>query len=277
MPLSSNDRKPVSSPSNVSSRLQSYMNSQPSPQQPSSSSSSLFESNLGNDPAIVYQQQLHRSMSQTNQQQQHPNSISYDENPRSFRQLPSQSTSANNSSFFPSNASGPQQNDILSRLSQAMQSHGKQNDDQRRHDQQRRDIEIDRLKSFQQAEQIRLKREEEELRKKQEILTNRQINFDQLTKTIDPKNQSTMEIDPFLAFQQSLHYQKEQQAKIEAQKYFISNYISHFFFFCFSERKMFVDINNNIENKLHNNPCIHYQKQSIGIDIHHKPMTNHNQ
>jgi hypothetical protein len=200
MPLSSNDRKPVSSPSNVSSRLQSYMNSQPSPQQPSSSSSSLFESNLGNDPAIVYQQQLHRSMSQTNQQQQHPNSISYDENPRSFRQLPSQSTSANNSSFFPSNASGPQQNDILSRLSQAMQSHGKQNDDQRRHDQQRRDIEIDRLKSFQQAEQIRLKREEEELRKKQEILTNRQINFDQLTKTIDPKNQSPIIFHIFFCF-----------------------------------------------------------------------------
>jgi hypothetical protein len=213
MPLTANDRKPISSPSNMSSTLQTYFNSQ---QQ--SSSSSLFPSNLVTDPSVIYQQQLQRSMSSTNPQQ--PNPVLYDDMQRSFRHPSSQPTSTNNSSFFPSNisASQRQSNDLLSRLSQAMQSHGKQQqeklEEHRRQSQQRRELEFERLKLFEQA---RLQHEEEERRKMQEVTNNRQINFDQLTKTIDNKKHA-MEIDQLLAYQQTLQYQKEQQAKIEAQQ-----------------------------------------------------------
>ncbi|CAF4504864.1 unnamed protein product [Rotaria sp. Silwood1] len=229
MPVSTNDRKPVSSSSNISPQLQAYFNSQ---QQ--SSSSSLFSSNLVPDPAIIYQQQLQRSLSSTNQQQQQSNSMLYDDMQRSFRHLPSQTTSTNNSSYFPSNISLSQQqtnDNIMARLSQAMQTHGKlqqeKHEEQRRLEQQRRELEFERIKLFQQAEQIRLQREEDErrqyeqqqeLRKKQELNNNRHMIFDQLTKTIDNKKQSTMDMDPFLVFQQSIQYQKEQQAKIEAQQ-----------------------------------------------------------
>jgi len=206
MPLSANDRKPISSPSNMSSQLQAYFNSQ---QQSSSSSSPLFQSNLPNDPAILYQQQLHRSVSSTNQQQS--NSGLYDDMQRSFRQ---------STSMFPSNVSVSQQqsNDIMTRLNQAMQTHGKE---QRRVEQQRHDYEMERLKFYQQSEQIRLKREEEERRQfqlQQELANNRQSNLDQLTKSMENKKQSSMDMDSFLTYQQSLQYQKEQQAKIEAQQ-----------------------------------------------------------
>jgi hypothetical protein len=192
----------------MSSQLQAYFNSQ---QQSSSSSSPLFQSNLANDPAILYQQQLHRSVSSTNQQQQQQSNPGlYDDMQRSFRQ---------STSIYPSNVSVPQQqsNDIMTRLNQAMQTHGKE---QRRVEQHRNDYEIERLK-FYQAEQIRLKREEEERRQfqlQQELANNRQSNLDQLTKSMENKKQSSMDMDPYLAFQQSLQYQKEQQAKIEAQQ-----------------------------------------------------------
>ncbi|CAF3691301.1 unnamed protein product [Rotaria sordida] len=233
MPVSTNDRKPVSSSSNISSQLQAYFNSQQQPS--SSSSSSLFSSNLVNDPAIIYQQQLQRSLSSVNQQQQ-SNSMLYDDMQRSFRHLPSQTTSTNNSSYFPSNISISQQqqqqtnDNIISRLSQAMQTHGKQQQEKFDQQHQRRELEFERLKLFQQAEQIRLQRDEDErrqyeqqeLRKKQELNNNnnnnRQMIFEQLTKPIDNKKSSTIDIDPFLVLQQSIQYQKEQQAKIEAQQ-----------------------------------------------------------
>jgi len=205
MPLSANDRKPMSSPSSMSSQLQAYFNSQ----QQSSSSSPLFSSN---DPSIIYQQQLQRSISSTNQQQSNPNL--YNDIQRSFRQQP---TSTNNSSFFPSNVSQQQPNDIMTRLTQALQTHGKEQQQQQRHD-----FEIERLKLYQQAEQTRLQREEEERRKlrlQQELANNRQSNLDQLTKSMEnKKQQSSTDIELFLAYQQSLQYQKEQQAKIEAQQ-----------------------------------------------------------
>lgn len=106
-----------------------------------------------------------------------------------------------------------QTNDIMTRLTQAMQSHGKE---QRRVDPQRHDLELERMKLYQQAEQTRLQRDEEERRKyqfEQELANNRQSNLDQLTKSMESKNQTSMEMDPFLAFQQSI-----QQAKIEAQQ-----------------------------------------------------------
>jgi hypothetical protein len=105
----------------------------------------------------------------------------------------------------------------MTRLTQAMQTHGKE----RRVEQHRHDLELERLKLYQQAEQTRLQRDEEERRKyklQQELASNRQSNLDQLTKSMENKKQSSMEIDPFLAFQQSIQYQKEQQAKIEAQQ-----------------------------------------------------------
>jgi len=216
MPLSTNDRKPISSPStSMSSQLQAYFNSQQ--QQQSSSSSPLFSSNMVNDPAILYQQQLQRSISSTNQQQ--TNSSLYDDMQRSFRQPSSSSSTTNNSSFYPSVSHQQQSNDIVTRLNQAMQIHGKE---QRRVDHQRHELEIERLKLYQQAEQTRLKHEEEERRKfqlqQQELANNRQSNLDQLSKTIENKKQSSMDIDPFVAFQQSIQYQKEQQAQIEAQQ-----------------------------------------------------------
>ncbi|CAF4255406.1 unnamed protein product [Rotaria socialis] len=227
MPVSTNERKPISSSSNMSSQLPAaYFNSQ------QSSLSSMFSSNLANDPVRIFQQQqLQRSFSSTNQQQSNP--LVYDEVQRSLRNLSSQSSSSNNnSSYFPSNISLAQQqsNDLMTRLSQAMQTHGKQQqekiDEERRIEQQRREIEFERLKLFQQAEQIRLQHEEDErrqfeqqeLRKKHEINNNRQMIFDQLAKPMDSKKQSTMDIDPFLTFQQSIPYQKEQQANIEAQQ-----------------------------------------------------------
>ncbi|CAF4689031.1 unnamed protein product, partial [Rotaria magnacalcarata] len=78
------------------------------------------------------------------------------------------SSSNNNSSYFPSNIPLAQQqsNDLMTRLSQAMQTHGKQRqekiDEERRIEQQRREMKFERLKLFQQAEQIRLQREEDE-------------------------------------------------------------------------------------------------------------------
>jgi len=247
MPLSTPDRKPVTSPSIINPQLQAYFASQ---QQQSQSSSSLFSSNLVNDPTKIYQQQppppqLQRSISATNQQPL------FDDIQRSLHQISSQ---PNTSSFFGTNVSNSQSqkpDDIITRLAQAMQSHGQQQqekvDEQRRFDQQRREIEIERLKLTQQAEQLRLKREEderrqleqqqqqqrleEELRKKKEAVANKQIVFDQMkqmAKTMDQKKQQQqqqpvkpqpkVEIDPFLAFQQSVQFQKEQQAKIEAQK-----------------------------------------------------------
>jgi hypothetical protein len=201
MPLSSNDRKPVSSP-----QLQTYFNSQQ--QQQPQSSSSLFSSNPVNDPAIIYQQQLQRSMSSTNQQQSNPGL--YD---GSFRHLSSQPTSTNNSSYF-----SQQSNDIMTRLNQALQTHGKQQQE-KVDDQRRRELEFERLKLCQQAqredeERRKFEQQQRELRKKQELANNRQINFEQLTKSMENKNQSTMDIDPFLTFQQSF----QQQASIEAQQ-----------------------------------------------------------
>jgi ribosomal protein L11 methylase PrmA len=233
----------------INPQLQAYFCSQQQ-QQHSQSSSSLFSPNLVNDPAIVYQQQppsavshIQRSVSTTNQQPL------FDDIQRSFRQVPSQ---PNISSFFGTNVSNSQSqksDDIITRLAQAMQSHGQQQQDkveeQRRLEQQRREIELERLKLAQQAEQLRLQREEderrqveqqqqrrleEELRKKKEAVANKQNILDQMkemAKTIDQKKQqqqlpvqpqSKVEIDPFLAFQQSVQFQKEQQAKIEAQK-----------------------------------------------------------
>ncbi|CAF3678308.1 unnamed protein product [Adineta steineri] len=212
MPISSNDRKTISSPSNISSQLQTYFNSQQQQQQPQSSSS-IFPSNIATDPAIIYQQQLQRSMSSTNSQQSNP--ISYDDMQRSFRQLSSHSTSSNNNNslFFPSNASVSQQqsNDLMTRLTQAMQTRSKQQQQQEKFEEERRrELEMERLKSYEQA---RLQREEAERRK---IQDNRQINFEQLTKTIENKNQSSADFEQILAYQ-SLQYQKE-QAKLEAQQ-----------------------------------------------------------
>jgi len=225
-------------------QLQTYLTSQ---QHQSLSSSSLFSSNVVNDPAVVYQQQpqVQRSVSATNQQPL------IDDVQRSFRHISSQ---PNTSSFFGSNVSisqSQQPGDIMTRLAQAMQNHGQQQqekvDEHRRFEQQRRELEIERLKSAQQAEQLRLQREEderrqlehqqqqrieEELRKKKEAATNKQMILDQMkemAKTMDQKKQQQqqqqqvkqqpkVEIDPFLAFQQSLQFQKEQQAKIDAQK-----------------------------------------------------------
>jgi hypothetical protein len=253
IPVSTADRKPVTSPSIINPQLQAYFASQQQQQQQqqqqshSQSSSSLFPSNLVNDPAIAYQQQpqLQRSISATNQQPL------FNDIQRPFRQLPSQ---PNTSTFFGTNVSNSQSqqpDDIITRLAQAMQSHGQQQqekvEEQRRFDQQRREIEIERLKLAQQAEQLRLQREEderrqveqqqqrleEELRKKKEAAANKQTIFDQMkemAKTMDqkkqpqphpqpqPQPQPKVENDPYLAFQQSLQFQKEQQAKIEAQK-----------------------------------------------------------
>ncbi|CAF0949761.1 unnamed protein product [Rotaria sordida] len=258
MPLATADRKPVTSPTIINSQLQAYFASQQQ-QQHSQSSSSLFSSNLVNDPAIGYQQQpqLQRSISATNQQQQQP---LFDEiHHHSFHQIPSQpntsSSSSATTSFFGTNVSISQSqkpDDIMTRLAQAMQSHGQQQqekvEEQRRIEQQRRELELERLKLAQQTEQLRLQREEEErrqleqkqkfeeeLRKKNETTINKQNIFDpmkEMNKTMDQKkqqqqqqhqqqpikSQSKVEIDPFLAFQQSLQFQKEQQAKIEAQK-----------------------------------------------------------
>ncbi|CAF4138529.1 unnamed protein product, partial [Adineta steineri] len=215
MPISSNDRKTISSPSNISSQLQTYFNSQQQQQQQQQpqSSSSIFPSNIATDPAIIYQQQLQRSMSSTNSQQSNP--ISYDDMQRSFRQLSSHSTSSNNNNslFFPSNVSVSQQqsNDLMTRLTQAMQTRSKQQQQQEKFEEERRrELEMERLKSYEQA---RLQREEAERRK---IQDNRQINFEQLTKTIENKNQSSADFEQILAYQ-SLQYQKE-QAKLEAQQ-----------------------------------------------------------
>lgn len=195
----------------MSSQLQAYFNSQ----QQSSSSSPLFSPNMANDSAIVYQQQqqqLHRSMSSTNQQS---NSALYDDMQRSFRHPSTQSASSTttNSSYFPSNVSIPQQqsNDIMTRLNQAMQIHGKE---QRRVDPQQQQQDLVRLKLLQLAEE-----DQRQYKLQQELAKNRQSNLDQLSKSMEnKKQQSTMDIDPFLAFQQSIQYQKEQQAKIEAQQ-----------------------------------------------------------
>jgi type I site-specific restriction-modification system R (restriction) subunit len=254
MPLSTTDRKPVTSPSMINPQLQAYFASQQQQQQ-SQSSSSLFPSNIVNDPAIVYQKQpqsqIQRSISVTNQQPL------FDDIQRSFRQVSSQ---PNTSSFFGTNVSNSQSqqpDDIMTRLAQAMHNHGQQQhekvEEHRRLEQQRREIELERLKLAQQAEQLRLQREEdernqleqqqqqqrleEELRKKKEAAANKQNLFDQMkemAKTMDQKKQqqpqqsqsqsqsvkpqAKVEIDPFLAFQQSVQFQKEQQAKIETQK-----------------------------------------------------------
>lgn len=231
--------------------MQAYLASQHHQQQqppPHASASSLFPSNLVNDPSAVYSQQpqIQRSISATNQQPL------FDDLQRQFRPISSQS---NTSSFFganiPTSQNQPQQqkpNDIMTRLAQAMQNHGQQQqekvEEQRRMDQQRHELEIERLKVTQQAEQLRLQREdderrqlekqrlEEESRKKKESTANKQtILMDQMkemAKNMDQKKQqqqqptptppAKVEIDPFLAFQQSVQFQKEQQAKIEAQK-----------------------------------------------------------
>ena len=211
MPLPVNDRKPMSAPSSISSQLQAYFNSQqPQQQQQHQSSSSIF-SNLVSDPAAMYQQQVQRSMSSTNSQQS--NSTLFDDMQRSFRQTTSATGSG---SFFPSNLPVSQQssNDLMARLTQAMQTRDKQQQQQEKlEEQRRRDIEYERMKVY---EKVRLQREEEEERRKiQEANTNRQINFDQLTKSMENKNQSVLDYEQMLVRQQ---YQKEQQAKIEAQQ-----------------------------------------------------------
>ena len=225
--------------------MQSYFGSQ------QQLSSSLFPTNLGNDPAAAYQQQqqapqLQRSISATNQQA--ASTSMFDEMQRSFRQV---ANSSNPSMLFGNGMSmlqSQQPDDIMTRLAQAMQSHGQQQQDrvaeQRRLEQQRRELELDRLKLAQQAEQFRQQREEEErrntellqqkkleedLRKKQEASLKTQMLLEQMkekNKTVDQKKTqpqppvptSKTEIDAFLAFQQSVQFQKEQQAKIEAQK-----------------------------------------------------------
>lgn len=235
------DRK---QPVNSTAQLQAYLASQ---QQSHASASSLFSSNLVNDPSVAYSQQqpqLQRSISATNQQPL------FDDLQRQFRPIPSQS---NTSSFFGANiptsqtqAQQPKPNDIMTRLAQAMQNHGQQQqekvDEQRRMEQQRRELEIERLKITQQTEQLRLQRDEderrqfekqrleEEARKKKESVANKQTmlidQMKEMAKTMDQKKQqqqpptpsAKVEIDPFIAFQQSLQFQKEQQAKIDAQK-----------------------------------------------------------
>ncbi|UJR14135.1 hypothetical protein I4U23_001129 [Adineta vaga] len=221
MPLPANERKPMSSPSSISSQLQTYFNSQQQQQQQQQQqaqqqSSSLF-SNLASDPAILYQQQLQRSMSTTTNSQQ-SNSTLFDDMQRSFRQPSSSASATSNSTFFPSNLSASQQssNDLMARLTQAMQSRDKQQQQQDKlEEQRRRDLEFERMKIY---KQVRLQREEEERRKIQEVNANRQINFDQLTKSMENKNQSVLDFEQMLAHQQSLQYQKEQRAKIEAQQ-----------------------------------------------------------
>ena len=112
----------------------------------------------------------------------------------------------------------------MARLAQAMQTRGNPGNE-RLEQQQQRDVDFERLRIFQQAEQVRLQREEEErlqledLRKKHEINNCRQINFDQLTKSMNNSNRSTVnEIDAFAALQQSIQFQKDQQAEIDAEK-----------------------------------------------------------
>ena len=125
MPLPIVDPKPVTSSTMINPQLQAYFASQ----QQSQSQSSLFSSNIVNDPAIVYPQQpqLQRSTSTTNQQQP-----LFDElHQHSFRQMPSQSnTSASSStSFFGTTlpmSQSQKPDDIMTRLAQAMQSHGQQ-------------------------------------------------------------------------------------------------------------------------------------------------------
>lgn len=164
---------------------------------------------------MLYQQQLQRSMSSTNSQQS--NSGLFDDMQRSFRQASSQPSSAPNSAFFPTNLAGSQQtsSDLMARLTQAMQTRDKHQQQEKLEEQRRREIEYERLKMY---EQVRLQREEEERRKIQEANTNRQINFDQLTKSMESKNQSAVDFDQLLVHPQSLQYQKEQQAKLEAQQ-----------------------------------------------------------
>ncbi|CAF1566550.1 unnamed protein product [Adineta ricciae] len=246
VPIAPPDRKPVTSPSMVNPQLQTYFGSH---QQHSQSSTSLFSPNLVNDPVVAYSQQpqLQRSISATNQQQQEQQSLFHDDVQRSFRHGPSQPST---SSFFGANIAGAlsqQPDDIMTRLTQAMQSHGQQQqekiEEQRRLEQQRRDLEVERLKLAQQAEQLRIQREEderrqieqqhkyeEEMRKKTEAAAaNKQLleQMKEMAKAMDqrkqqqpvkPQPKAEVEVDPFIAFQQSLQYQKEQQAKIEAQK-----------------------------------------------------------
>lgn len=245
MPVQPTDIKPVTSSNMMNPQLQAYFASQ----QQSQSTSSIFPSNIASDPAIVYQQQaqLQRSVSATNQQKQQL----FDEfQHHPFRPVPTQSnpSASSTASFFGANipiSQSQKSDDIMTRLAQAMQNHGQQQqekvEEQRRLEQQRRELDIERMKLVQQAEQLRLLREEEErrhleqkqkfeeeLRKKNEAnASNKQAIIDQMkemTKAMDQKKQQPVkpqpkpEIDPFLAFQQSLQFQKEQQAKIEAQK-----------------------------------------------------------
>ena len=212
MPVSANNHNPTLSSSNLPSQLQAYSNSR------QESSASLFSSNLINDPAMIYRQQLQRSLLSTKQQPS--NYTLYDNMQCSFPYL----SPTNNTSYFSSNISIPQQksDDIMTRLTQAMQTHDKQHQEkfeEKRHlEQQRRhEIELERLKLFQQVEQARLQHEEEE-RRKQELTNIRQINFDQLAKAMSSKDQASTNINLILAYQRSVQYQKEQQAKIQAQQ-----------------------------------------------------------
>lgn len=291
----------------INPQLQAFLASQ----QHSHSASSLFPSNLANDPAILYQQQpnnqLQRSISVTNQQNL------FDDLQQSFRPISSQS---NISSFFGTNLANNQSqqqikpDDIMTRLAQAMQSHGQQQqeklEEQRRIEQQRRDLELERFK----FEQLRLQHEEEErrlveqhkleeeLRKKRESSVtisnnnnnNKQAILDQMkemAKLMEQKKQqqqsqpvskpqAKQEIDPFLAFQQSVQFQKEQQAKIEAQQYenFLSFSSNIHSFSSLLERKTFVVINNNNKklNQLLLNKHLNFLNQPIGLDIHHKML-----
>lgn len=211
-PFSSNDRTSVSSPSHSSSQSPKYGHSQQ--QTPTAI----------NDPAIIYRQQQQRNSSSVNQGPSNP--TAFEDFSSSFRHLASQPYSNKNSSTFPSNTSpSPQTTDIISRLAQAMQVHGQQQyqpdrmeDHRRQEPPVQRDIESERLRAYRLAELERAKRQEEEIRQRQELQSTRQMMGEQFGKPMDYRKPSAMDKDNLFAMQQSIQYQKEQQAQIEAQK-----------------------------------------------------------
>ena len=216
MPFLSNDRTSLPSPSHSSSQSPKYAHSQ-------QQTSSQLTSSAINDPAIMYRQQQQRNSLSGNQGPS--NVMPYEDFPSSFRHLASQPYSNKNASFFPSNPSPSHQTtDIMSRLTQAMQVHGQQQqqdkpEEHRRSDpSSQRDLESERLRSYRLAEQERLKHQEEEIRQRHELPSARQMMGEQFGKPIDYKKPSAVDKDTLFAMQQSIQYQKEQQAQIEAQK-----------------------------------------------------------
>jgi len=246
MPSGSNERKTSNSSSMVSPHMQGFFSAQAQQQQQQQqhhqSSSSLFSNTLATDPSVAFQHQvnqLQRSISATN------NQPLFDELHRSFRGT--SSTTSATSGFLLSNLASmsgagvsQQPEDIMTRLAQAMQSHGQQQQEKAAAavvvEQQRREFELQERLKMAQAEQARLREEEErrrledELRKKQETAIKKQMILEQMkemNKNAEQKKtqqtsvapqQPKAEIDPFLALQQSMQFQKDQQAKIEAHK-----------------------------------------------------------